>query len=308
MFGKLTELHELKRFELMTHSINLNLPLNLLLIPTVLLSGILYWDTFSDLIVSWNKYEEYSHGYFLPIIAGYLIWQKRDQLENSSLFSPSWWGTTFSVAALVLLLIGIASHTAYAEKISFLLLLVGFFIARYGFRVMRILFVPATLIFLSFPLPFFINAQLTSGMQLISSELGVAIIRLFSVPVFLEGNIIDLGVYKLQVVEACSGLRYMYPLLSLSLILAYFFKVTLWKRVLIFLSAIPITIVMNSVRIGIIGVLVEYKGIGMAEGFLHDFEGWIIFLVCFIFLYLEMWLITFKERRLSKFSNLLAPR
>ena len=142
-------------------------------------------------------------------------------------------------------------------------------------------------------------------MQLISSELGVLVIRLFDIPVYLEGNIIDLGTYKLQVVEACSGLRYMYPLLSLSLILAFFFRVVMWKRVLVFVSAIPITIVMNSIRIGIIGVLVEYFGIEVAEGFLHDFEGWVIFLVCFFFLYLEMWLITARERRNVPFSNLL---
>jgi len=279
--------------------------LSLMLISLVC---VLYSHVFLNLISSWQEYEEYSHGYFLPPIAGYLIWLKRDQLFGSSQFQPSWWGTVIALTALLLLFIGIASHTAYAESISLILLVTGLFVARFGIKAILIIFVPLTLVFLSIPLPFFINTQLTSGMQLISSELGVAVIRLFSIPVYLEGNIIDLGVYKLQVVEACSGLRYMHPLLSLSLILAYFFKVAMWKRTLIFLSAIPITILMNSVRIGLIGVLVEYQGIDAADGFMHDFEGWIIFLVCFLFLYFEMWLITFRERRTTSFANLLAPR
>jgi exosortase len=158
---------------------------------------------------------------------------------------------------------------------------------------------------MSFPLPVLVNSALTAEMQLISSKLGVVVIRAFDIPVYLEGNVIDIGVFQLQVVEACSGLRYMYPLLSLSLILAYLFKVAVWKRVVIFLSAIPITIFMNSFRIGMIGVLVEYKGIGMAQGFLHDFEGWIIFVACLFVLVVEMWLISFSERKSQPFSSLI---
>lgn len=276
----------------------------LTILMAVILS-LLYWDVGLGLVESWQQYEEYSHGYFLPIIAGYLFWQRKEQIEGNEILTPSWLGTVIALLALVIFFVGVASHIVYAERISFILLLTGLSVARFGFRIIPIVFVPFLLIFLSYPLPFFINAELTSGMQLISSELGVLVIRLFNVPVYLEGNIIDLGTYKLQVVEACSGLRYMYPLLSLSLILAFFFRVVMWKRVLIFVSAIPITIVMNSVRIGIIGMLVEYFGIEAAEGFLHDFEGWVIFLVCFFFLYLEMWLITARERKTVPFSNLL---
>ena len=279
-----------------------------LLVLVAILLVYLYWNVGLGLIESWQKYEEYSHGYFLPFIAAYLVWQRKEQILDNDNFKPSWWGSVFAFLALVIFFLGVASHTIYVERISLILLLGCLAVARFGFKVLPIVFVPLLLIFLSYPLPFFINAELTSGMQLISSELGVLVIRFFGIPVYLEGNIIDLGTYKLQVVEACSGLRYMYPLLSLSLILAYFFKVAMWKRILIFLSAIPITILMNSVRIGIIGVLVEHQGIGAAEGFLHDFEGWAIFLVCFVFLYLEMWLITFRERKESSFTNLLAVR
>ena len=104
-------------------------------------------------------------------------------------------------------------------------------------------------------------------------------IRLFGISVFAEGNVIDLGGYKLQVAEACDGLRYLFPLMTLGLLMAYFFKAPLWKRVVLFVSSIPITIFMNSLRIGTIGVMVEHWGTRMAEGFLHDFQGWAVFMV-----------------------------
>src|SRR5262249_10036300 len=110
-------------------------------------------------------------------------------------------------------------------------------------------------------------------------------------PVYLTGNVIDLGVYKLQVVEACSGLRYLYPLLSLGFLAAYLFQAPLWQRALVFLSAIPITIVMNSFRIGMVGLLIDRWGTRQAAGLLHFFEGWVIFIACAAILAAEIWLL-----------------
>ena len=123
------------------------------------------------------------------------------------------------------------------------------------------------------PLPYFIDASLSLKLQLISSQLGAFFIRLFQVPVYLDGNIIDLGTYKLQVVDACSGLRYLFPLLSLSFLAAYLFHAPIWQRVLVLLSSIPITILMNGFRIGMVGVTVDRWGPRMADEALHFFEG-----------------------------------
>jgi len=109
--------------------------------------------------------------------------------------------------------------------------------------------------------------------------------------VYLEGNVIDLGTYQLQVVEACSGLRYLFPLLSFGFLLAYLYQGSWWQRLIIVVSTAPITLLMNSIRIGVIGVLVEYWGIGMADGFLHYFEGWVIFVSCIGLLLLEIYLL-----------------
>ena len=132
-------------------------------------------------------------------------------------------------------------------------------------------------------------------------------IRAMQVPVFLEGNVIDLGQYKLQVVEACSGLRYLYPLLSLGFLAAYLFQAPLWKRAVVFFSTIPITIVMNSFRIGMVGVMVDNFGPQSADGLLHFFEGWIIFIACAGLLALEIFVLARIGGR-KKFFEVFAHR
>ena len=156
------------------------------------------------------------------------------------------------------------------------------------------------------PLPNFIFNNLSSDLQLISSQIGVAVIRAFGISVYLEGNVIDLGKFQLQVVEACSGLRYLFPLVSLSIIAAFIYQAALWKRVVVVLSSIPITVLMNSFRIGVIGVLVEYGGIEQAEGFLHDFEGWFVFMACLGILLIEMWLLVAFGKNKQKLSEVFS--
>jgi exosortase D (VPLPA-CTERM-specific) len=174
------------------------------------------------------------------------------------------------------------------QQIGLVTAIVGTVIALTGVKALRILWMPLLLLYFMIPLPHFLNVKFSAGMQLISSEIGVWFLRLIGVSVFLEGNVIDLGVYQLQVAEACDGLRYLYPLLTLGLVLAYFYKGAMWKRVAIFFSSIPITILMNSLRIASIGVMVDNWGIGMAEGFLHDFQGWAVFMVSFALMVLFM--------------------
>ncbi|MDH5644783.1 MAG: VPLPA-CTERM-specific exosortase XrtD, partial [Candidatus Heimdallarchaeota archaeon] len=179
---------------------------------------------------------------------------------------------------------------------AFVISLIGITYSLIGREGMREIWPAFLLLFFTIPLPAVIFQQLSQSLQLISSQIGVYIIRLFDISVYLEGNVIDLGAYKLQVVEACSGLRYLFPLMTLGFIAAYIYKASLWKKIIIFLSTIPITVVLNSIRIGIIGVLVEYWGQSMAEGFLHDFEGWVVFMACTFIVVFEMWL-------LSKFGS-----
>jgi exosortase D (VPLPA-CTERM-specific) len=148
-----------------------------------------------------------------------------------------------------------------------------------GWTALRLVAVALLILWFMIPLPAFFLFNLSTELQLLSSQIGVYIIRLFDISVFLEGNVIDLGGFKLEVAEACSGLRYLFPLMTLGFLMAYFYKGKLWKRITLFLSSIPITVIMNSIRVGLIGITVEHWGIEMAEGFLHEFQGWMVFMV-----------------------------
>jgi len=261
-----------------------------LLALSFLLLVFIHYDGLSLMVKWWETREEYGHGFIIPFITLFLIWQKKDRLEKLE-FKKSWLGALFVVFGLFLFYAGELSTLYTIVQYAFLVTLFGVFLSLMGVKAFKLILVPMIILVFMIPLPSFIFNNLSSYLQLISSQIGVAVIRLFDISVFLEGNVIDLGVYKLQVVEACSGLNYLFPLMTLAFISAYFFTGALWKKATIFLSSIPITILMNSFRIGVIGVMVEYWGIEMAEGFLHDFEGWAVFMSCISILILEMWIL-----------------
>src|SRR5665213_909306 len=232
-----------------------------------------------ELVRRWIQQEEYSHGFLIPAITAWLLWTRRDAIA-ASVGQPSWHGAALILIAAIMHIIAKLSSLFVLSQIGFVVVLLGITLGYGGYSLLKVMFVPIIFLLFAIPLPYFVDAVLSYRLQLISSELGTAFIRLFQIPVYLEGNVIDLGVYKLQVVEACSGLRYLYPLMSLGFLAAYLFQAPLWQRALIFLSTIPITILMNSLRIGIVGILVNSFGPQDADGFLHMFEGWIIFIAC----------------------------
>ncbi len=271
------------------------------LLAIILLLGFVFSDALIYMEKNWQR-EEYSHGYLIPLISFWFIWENRAALTRL-IGQGSWAGFVLVAAGLLLGLIGELATLYTITQYAFLIVLFGICFAYTGWRGMRLLWFPLTYLIFMIPLPNFLYNNLSSELQLISSQLGVAVIRLFGISVFLAGNVIDLGNYQLQVVEACSGLRYLFPLASFCFLCAYFFRAKLWMRVVIFLSTLPITVLMNSFRIGVIGVLVENWGIEQAEGFLHDFEGWVIFIGCLGVLFVEMWLMVKLFYRDKKFSE-----
>ena len=235
--------------------------------------------------------EEYSHGFLIPAISLWMLYDRRDALA-ASIGKPMWSGLILILMSAFMLLIGELSAIFILVQTGFILSLLGISLVFGGMALLRLTTLPILFLLFAIPMPYFLDSIMSWRLQLISSELGVFFIRVFGIPVFLEGNVIDLGSYKLQVVDACSGLRYLYPLTSLGFLIAYLFKAPLWQRTIVFLSTIPITILMNSFRIGMVGVLVEYWGGGMADGLLHYFEGWVIFMACAAILCGEVWLFT----------------
>ena len=259
----------------------------------------LYDAGLNRMINSWFDREEYGHGLLIPFISLFLIWQKKDILEICK-FESGYSGIALVFFGIFMVFLGEISAITIFIQYGFIFTITGLVLTYMGWNAFKNVAIPFVLLFFMVPLPGVIFQELSQYLQLISTQIGVFVIRLFDISVYVEGNVIDLGVYKLQVVEACSGLNYLFPLMTLGFIAAYFYKVETWKRVVIFLSSIPITVLMNSFRIGVIGVTVEYWGIDMAEGFLHDFEGWVVFMACTGLLVMEMWLFVY-------FSNSRRP-
>jgi exosortase D (VPLPA-CTERM-specific) len=241
----------------------------------------------STLLEDWASREEYSHAYLIPLIAVFLAWQRKNELAALP-FPGSWAGVALVVLAIGIGVLGQLGNIQFLEQFGLVLAICGFVLALTGWRALRLLWMPLVLLFFVVPLPGFVQSNVSAGMQLWSSALGVWFIRLMGISVYLSGNVIDLGTYKLQVVEACDGLRYLFPLMTLGLVMAFFYQGAVWKRLLIFLSSIPITILMNSLRIGMIGWMVEHWGPGMAEGFVHDFQGWAVFMASLALMVLLM--------------------
>lgn len=258
----------------------------------------------ANMVGQWEQ-AEYSHGYLIPLVAAYMALEQGRRLRDVEL-QPSWSGLVVLAISLGLLAIGELSALYSITHYAFLLAVLGLLLVVMGWPGARILWAPLVFLLFMVPLPDFLYNNLSSQLQLISSAIGVALIRLFGITVFLEGNVIDLGVYKLQVAEACSGLRYLFPLMSFGFLCAFVYRGATWKRVLLFLSSIPIAILMNSLRIGVIGVLVEHQGIEAAEGFLHLFEGWIVFIACLIILFLEALVLHRISREAVSFRDAVA--
>lgn len=238
------------------------------------------------MVGQWNM-DEFSHGYLIPFISAFLIWQRRNELQQLE-FRGSWTGMLVVLAGVLLEVAGRLSALYAVQHVALLLMIVGLVLALVGNNAMRLLAMPLAILVFMIPLPNILLNTLSSELQLISSSLGVELIRWAGVSVFLQGNVIDLGAYKLEVAEACSGLRYLLPLMTLAFLIAYFYRAAFWKRTVVFLSSIPVTLLMNSLRIGIIGVTVDRWGISMAEGVLHQVQGWMMFMMSTGLLVLEV--------------------
>jgi exosortase D (VPLPA-CTERM-specific) len=250
----------------------------------------LYADSLGVLFKVWLEDDNYSHGIFIPLISLYLIhlrWKQLKTVERRGL----WWGVPTIAGGLFVFVVGEFAAMQTIIHLSFWIMLVGLVTSIIGTSGALLLAFPLFYLLAAIPLPEFLHYELSSRLQLWSSALGVGCLQLIGVVAYREGNVIDLGSIQLQVVEACSGLRYLFPLTALTLLCAYLYRERFWKKALLFLSSIPISILLNGFRIGTIGLLVEGYGQGAAEGFSHLFEGWVFFVSSLGLLWGEMWML-----------------
>ena len=278
---------------------------------TLLLLGIMLlafgWLLFdAGLLLTWIEDEEYGHGLMVIGVLAYVLYRNNDALMASP-SSPSWLGVIVSGAALVMFLLGELSGIAPIRMYSIWIFALAASFSLGGWPLFRKLLVPLLIIFLLIPLPNVLGPMLTSQLQLISSKLGVWVIRSFGGVVYLEGNVIDMGGNaRLLVAEACAGLRYLFPLMSIGAIAGYLMRAPIWMRWAVFLATIPVTVFMNSFRIGVTGLLVDAYGMSHTEGFLHFFEGWVVFVASLIILVLFAWLLVKMLPGKSSFASVFS--
>lgn len=249
-------------------------------------AGVFFADGLDALLTAWAL-PEYSHGPLIPILSGLLfLRQLKEYPVDPGPKRNRWVGVTVIVAALMLATLGKLSNISDLVAYATILWVGGILLVSFGWSTGKHFWPPVLHLVYMLPLPGVIYYKMTTSLQFISSELGVYFLRVLSIPVFLDGNIIDLGITKLHVAEACSGLRYLFPILSFSYIFAVLYKGPMWHKAVLLISAAPITVFMNSVRIAVAGVIVQYYGLDWLEGFTHFFEGWVIFVACILLLFL----------------------
>lgn len=227
---------------------------------------------------TWSERPEYSHGMLLPLLAGAILWYRRELLAKYA-GTGSWTGVAVLAAGAVIAWLGNLASLHAISQYGLVVMVSGILLAWMGPAAARRLWIVFALLLLAVPPPNFILNALSFDMQLLSSRLGVSLVRPFGTSVFVEGNVIDLGGQQLQVAEACDGLRYLFPLLTIGFLMAYFFRAAWWKRLAIFLVSLPLAIAMNALRVALIILMVERWGLGMAEGLFHDLQGWVMFML-----------------------------
>ncbi|MEL7086986.1 MAG: VPLPA-CTERM-specific exosortase XrtD [Pseudomonadota bacterium] len=254
---------------------------------------VFYWEGIEALLVAWQL-PEYSHGPLIPVLSALLfLRQLKEFPPNHGPVADRQAGLWLLGISVVLALMGKLSKIDDIVAYALILWVAAILLISFGWRTGRHFWPPVLHLIYMLPLPGVLYYKMSTWLQMVSSELGVWLLQLIDVPVYLSGNIIDLGVLKLHVAEACSGLRYLFPILSFSYIFAVLYRGPMWHKAVLLLAAAPITVVMNSVRIAVAGWIANNWGVEHLEGFTHFFEGWVIFMICIVLLFLLAWIMLF---------------
>ncbi|HKV98475.1 MAG TPA: exosortase A [Vicinamibacterales bacterium] len=249
----------------------------------LILAGLVlvYWHVLAGLINAWIVDGNYSHGWLIIPIAAYFAWERRDQLAATPI-APSWFGLVVFAGGIAVLLAGLLGSELFVSRVSLLITLAGIVLFLFGWRHLKLLAFPLAFLLLMIPIPAIIFNRIAFPLQLLASRFGETAISAASIPVLREGNVLVLANTQLEVAEACSGIRSLVSLITLGLVFGYFADRRGWVRALIVLSTIPVAIIANGARVAGTGILAHYYGAAAAEGFFHEFSGWVVFVVAFV--------------------------
>jgi len=254
----------------------------------VLLAGLLLWPYLPiliHLVGEWWQNPNFSHGFFVPLFSAFVVWQGRSTLVRI-VPRPSWWGLLILGFGLGVLVLGQMGAELFLSRFSLLIVLAGLIVLFLGWGFFRALLFPWAFLVLMIPLPAIVFNQITFPLQLLASKVASTILQWLSVPVLREGNIIYLPAMPLEVAEACSGIRSLMSLATLAVIYGYLMERSNAVQVVLALASLPIAVAVNSLRVVITGLLVQYWDPDKAQGFFHEFQGWLMFVASLTILYL----------------------
>ena len=236
-----------------------------------------YAPVLQRLVWQWNNDPDMGHGFFVPVIAAAIAWHKRDQIAGL-VPRPNWWGLVIMAWAGLQLYIATLGAELFLARTSLVISIIGAVILLGGTAYARVFAFPLFLLFFMVPIPGVLYNQLTFPLQQIASGFAETLISWTQIPVIREGNILILPTQSLNVVEACSGIRSLLTLTFFSLVYGYVFEKRGWVRTVLFFSTIPITVVANAGRVALTGVVSQFNP-DLAEGWFHEAQGMVIFVI-----------------------------
>ncbi len=249
------------------------------IISTLLLFFLfLYYPVISKLIADWSNDPNYSHGFIIPIISAYLIWERNESLKGIALY-PSGFGLLILIGGLFLYILGYVGAELFTMRVSMLVVMAGLIISNFGLPLFKAVLLPYGYLYFMIPLPYILYDSIAFPLKLFVAEYSVLALQKINIPVYREGNIIMLPQITLEVADACSGIRSLISLLALGVAFAYFSQKTRMKKIILVLSTVPIAVLANAIRVIGTGILAHFYGQGAAEGFFHEFAGLAIFSV-----------------------------
>ncbi|HME09998.1 MAG TPA: exosortase/archaeosortase family protein [Bryobacteraceae bacterium] len=241
-----------------------------------------YIPVLKELVHNWWTDGDMGHGFFVPIVAGYIVWQRRAELAAVRP-ETNYLGLVFVVLGALLMLVGTLGAQIFIARVAFLISLAGAIYFLGGKPVMRLVAFPLFLLVFMIPIPAIIYARITLPLQLFASAVAENVLALLGIPVLRDGNVLELASQRLSVVEACSGIRSLLSLTFLALVYGYFFDSKPWMRWLLLAATIPVAIAANAARVTLTGLISEYR-VDLAQGLFHEFEGFVLFIVAVILL------------------------
>ena len=250
-----------------------------------LLLAIVYFRIAGKLVFDWYDIPDYGHGFFVPLFSAYIMWDNRNVIRDTPI-RQSWAGLSLVVLGLCTVILGVYGADLFLSRISFIILLAGLIWTLLGPSMLRALMFPLLTLLLGIPFPEIVFNKITFPLQLLATQLASGILSVLGVPVLYEGNVIQLPVMKLEVAEACSGIRSLMSLFTLAIFYGYFLERGVWRRVILALASVPIAVAANALRIVGTGLCVQYWDPDKALGFFHEVSGWVIFVISIILLYL----------------------